>query len=69
MRAEFVGRVASVKPNNSLLGANGDALSYSVGVECGGGSRQGATVMVRREEAAEWDGRKVRVAVETIEEG
>lgn len=68
MRADFIGRVSEVRPNTEVLGANGDMLTAMVHVGCGGGSRQGCDVMVAWPHAKEWEGRKVRVTVEAVEQ-
>lgn len=67
MRAEFIGRVTDVAPNPEMLAANGDVVSATVHVGCGGGSRQGCDVMAAWPHAKEWAGKKVRVTVEEVE--
>ena len=67
MRAEFYGHVADVVPNKQMIAANGDVVSATVHVGCGGGGRQGCDVMVAWPHAKEWDGRKVKVTVEAVD--
>ena len=67
VKSEFIGKVVAIRPNYALLARNGDPLSYSVVVGCGGGSTQGCTVMVDRDGAEEWADRKVRVTVEAVD--